>query len=233
MLTLTHGKEMRSDEVGPRTHGRVASELVEDVGQVAVLQLGRHERVLLNQRLDSAVLLAYLHLHGIAQRGALQLGHLGGHGRREHKGVAALAWDNGQDLVDFLLKVHVEQAIGLVEHQILERAQAEALGVLQVVHNASGRGHDDVRPLGQRDRLRHHVCQMPMEAKRMISQREVNTKSSRHCQNLDEKLTDTAHHGDTSKADGGAKSLELFRDLNGEFTEQFTENTSNNLEKST
>lgn len=35
------------------------------------------------------------------------------------------------------LKVHVENAVGLVHHQILERSQVESFGVLQVIDQAA------------------------------------------------------------------------------------------------
>ena len=42
-------------------------------------------------------------------------------------------------------------------YEVLERAHVKALGVFKVVHDAAGRAHDNVRPLGQGDRLRHVV----------------------------------------------------------------------------
>ncbi len=62
-----------------------------------------------------------------------------------------------EDLVEVLLKVHVEDAVRLVHDEELELAQVEPAGVLQVVHEAAGGGDDDVRLLGERDGLGHHV----------------------------------------------------------------------------
>ncbi len=47
------------------------------------LVLGRDEEVLLAQRVHCAVLCIHLNLDRVVQAGALQLGHLAGHGGRE------------------------------------------------------------------------------------------------------------------------------------------------------
>lgn len=65
--------------------------------------------------------------------------------------------DGLEDGIDLLLKVHVEQAVGLVQHQMPQRAQRKALCVGQVVHYAPGRADHHVRPARKRHRLRHHV----------------------------------------------------------------------------
>lgn len=62
---------------GDEDDGRLARELVEDVGEVAVLVLGGDEEVLLHQGPRGGELARDLHLDGVRQRGALQLGHLG------------------------------------------------------------------------------------------------------------------------------------------------------------
>ena len=61
--------------------------------------------------------------------------------------------DGLQDLVNLRLKVHVEQAVGLVQHQVAQALEREALCVGQMVHHAPRRAHHNVRPLGQRDGL--------------------------------------------------------------------------------
>jgi hypothetical protein len=47
-------------------------------------------------------------------------------------------------LIDFLLVVHVEQTIGFVEHEVLEALEREALGVLKMEQETTGRRADDV-----------------------------------------------------------------------------------------
>ena len=53
-----------------------------------------------------------------------------------------------QYLVNFLLEVHVEQFVCLIQHQVLQRLQAEPLGVGQVVDDTTRGAHDHMRPLG-------------------------------------------------------------------------------------
>ena len=104
-------------------------------------------------------------LDGIRERSALELLDLAGHRRREQIRVALLlhaarklAHDTrthrddrkghlgqtGQDLIDFLLVVHVEQTVGFVEHEVFEALEREALGVLKVEQETTGRRADDV-----------------------------------------------------------------------------------------
>ena len=137
-------------------HRRAGTQLVEQVVHVAVLVLRRDEQVVLLQRVHGAVLGAHLHLHGVPQARALQLGDFARH-RRGKQLRPAVARHDFEDLVDLLLEVQVEQTVSLVQAQHLELLQPEALGVREVVHHAPGRAHDDVRPLSERDTLRHHV----------------------------------------------------------------------------
>mmetsp|Transcript_9965 Transcript_9965/g.21144 ORF Transcript_9965/g.21144 Transcript_9965/m.21144 type:complete len:347 (-) Transcript_9965:242-1282(-) len=146
-----HGRARRGED-----DGGVAGELIAHVREVAVLVLRRHEHVLLDELLDRRVLGGDLHLHRVAQARALQLLHLGSHRGGEEVCVPLLG-RGLQDDVQLLLEVHVEELVGLVEHEELEPADREPLGVLQVVDQPAGRADDDVRLLGEHDRLLHHV----------------------------------------------------------------------------
>ena len=136
--------------------GGGALQLGEHVDGVAVLVLGGDEEVLLPQSGHGGVLAGHLHLDRVAQAGALQLGHLAGHGGAVQLG-APVPGDGLQDLVNLLLKVQAQDAVRLVQDQVLQLLQREALRVGQVVHHPTGRAHYHVRPLGQRDGLRHRI----------------------------------------------------------------------------
>lgn len=90
------------------------------------LVLGGYEEVLLPEGVDCAVLCINLHLDGVLQAGALQLGHLCCHGGREEL-RAPLPRDHLEDLVDLLLEIHVQQPIRLIQHQMPQSLQREAL----------------------------------------------------------------------------------------------------------
>ena len=66
-----HNKKLR-----PGQARRTTCELVQDVDQVAVLELLRNEKVALDQRLDSVVLRVHVKLDGVSQGSALQFGDL-------------------------------------------------------------------------------------------------------------------------------------------------------------
>ena len=137
-------------------HHRGGGELVEQIVDVAILVLRRHEEIILLQRIHGTVLGAHLHLDRVAQARALKLGHLAGH-RGGEELRASLARDHLEDLVNLLLEVEVEQPVRLVEAEHLKLLEAEALGVGEVVNDATGGADDDVRPLAELDGLRHHV----------------------------------------------------------------------------
>eukprot|EP00050_Salpingoeca_kvevrii_P022456 m.126703 g.126703 ORF g.126703 m.126703 type:complete len:401 (+) comp9711_c0_seq5:83-1285(+) len=137
-------------------HKAVPIELAEDVGKVAILVFFGDKDVLLAEALGGGVLARHLHLNGIAQRGALELGHLVCHGGREEQRTALLG-DALEQLVNFLLKVHVQNTIRLVHDEKAQAAKVETLGVLEVVDDAARRRNDDMRLLGKRKALRHHV----------------------------------------------------------------------------
>jgi hypothetical protein len=58
-----------------------------------------------------------------------------------------------QYLIDFLFKVHVQQLISLIKHQMLEGLQTEPLGVGQVVNHTARCTHNHMRPLGKGNSL--------------------------------------------------------------------------------
>ncbi|KAJ6445392.1 DNA-directed RNA polymerases I, II, and III subunit RPABC4 [Purpureocillium lavendulum] len=125
--------------------------------EICVLADLRDEDVVLQEGRDGLVLVgADADLDGVPQTGALQALDLGAHGSREQKG-AALARDELEQLVDAGAKVHVQQAIGLVHDQVLERPQGEALCLFEVVDEAARGGNDDVRLLAKGDGLGDHV----------------------------------------------------------------------------
>lgn len=134
----------------------LTDKLVEQVHQVGVLVAVAHQHHGLHQVVCGLVLGGHGDAHRAVERGALQLLDLVGHGGGEEEGVA-LAWDHAQDLVELRAEVEVQQPVRLVHDKILEVLQAEALGVLQVVHNTPGRGHQHVRLAHQVTGLVHHV----------------------------------------------------------------------------
>ena len=93
---------------------------------LAHLVLGGNEEVLLSESVHGAVLCIDLHFDRVLQARPLQLLHLCGHGGGEQL-RAPIPRNDLQDLVDLLLEVHVEQPVRLVQHQVSERLQREAL----------------------------------------------------------------------------------------------------------
>jgi hypothetical protein len=59
------------------------------------------------------------------------------------------------DIGDVVVKAHVEHAIGLVQHQRVQRREVEA-GALQVVHDAARRADHDVGAVLEAGHLRPH-----------------------------------------------------------------------------
>jgi hypothetical protein len=112
--------------------------------------------------LDLAFGMLGLHrdLHGLLHELRAELGDALRVGGREQQGLAlfgALA-RHGGDVVE---EAHVEHAVGLVEHQGVERFERQVLA-LQVVHHAAGRAHHDVRAMLQAQHLaaqRHAAAQ--------------------------------------------------------------------------
>src|SRR5262249_55016628 len=111
----------------------VSSQLSQQIKQIALLQLCWQENVVLQQRVDSRILVADLDLHGICQRGPLQLCNLACHGGREEKGFS-FPGNGPENLVDFGTKVHVQQTISLVQDQKPESFQPKTLGVFQMIN---------------------------------------------------------------------------------------------------
>ncbi len=98
--------------------------------------------------------LQQLQLFRLAHEGRAELGDAFRIGGREQQRLAlrrALFGDHR----DVVVKAHVEHAIGLVQHQRVQRLQVQA-AALQVVHDASRRSHDDVRTMFQAGQLRAH-----------------------------------------------------------------------------
>ena len=148
-LGFQHGP--REDDDG------LAGELVAQVDQVGVLVHMGDEDVVGLERRDGRVLVGrHADLEGISQRGALEGLDLAGHGGGEEEG-AAFAGEELEDLFEDRTEVHVEEAIGFVHDQVLHAAQAEALGLFQVVEQSTGRRNNNVRLLAESNRLRHHV----------------------------------------------------------------------------
>jgi len=58
-----------------------------------------------------------------------------------------------EDLVDRVHEPHLQHLVGLIEHDEPQGCKTQG-AALEVVHYASGRAHDDVRPATQRGQLR-------------------------------------------------------------------------------
>mmetsp|Transcript_631 Transcript_631/g.1454 ORF Transcript_631/g.1454 Transcript_631/m.1454 type:complete len:350 (+) Transcript_631:144-1193(+) len=134
----------------------VARHLIEDEHKVAVLVLCGHKHVVLHQRADGGVFRGHLHFYRVYQRRALQLLDLGGHSGGV-KVCGALLWRGLQDGGDFLLEIHVQEAVRLVKHQKLDGLEAESLGVFQMVHQPARCGNNYVWLFCQGDCLLHRV----------------------------------------------------------------------------
>jgi hypothetical protein len=74
------------------------------------------------------------------------------HGGREHQRLP-LPREQLEDPVDLGQEAHVEHVVRLVEHQVLDAVELER-APLQVVEEAAGGGHDDVRAPAQGADLR-------------------------------------------------------------------------------
>jgi len=74
-------------------------------------------------------------------------------GRKEQRLalLGALARDGG----DVVEEAHVEHAVGLVEHERIERFERE-VAALEMVHDAARRAHHDMRAVFEARRLRAH-----------------------------------------------------------------------------
>ena len=107
----------------------------------ACLVFGGDEHVVLEERVDCMIFGVRLHEHRVVHRGALELRELLRHRRRvEVRAAAGGAHGNDtQNLLELLLEVHRQDAVSLVQHQVLDARQREPLRVLQVVHQSSGR----------------------------------------------------------------------------------------------
>ena len=91
---------------------------------------------------------------GSRMKAAASLRDALGVGGREQQRLAllrALLGDRG----DVVEEAHVEHAVGLVEHQRVQRLQVQA-AALEVVHHPAGRAHHDVRAMLQAGQLRAH-----------------------------------------------------------------------------
>ncbi len=101
-----------------------------------------------------AVLLGQRHFLRLAQETPRQPGDAfgigGGEQQRLPLGRATLG-----DEHDVIVKAHVEHAVGLVEHQRVQRIERQA-AALQVIHDAPRRADDDMRAVLQAVHLRPH-----------------------------------------------------------------------------
>merc|ERR1719222_1033617 len=127
-------------------HEGVARQLVEDVHQVDLLELQWDEEIILQQLVHCLITPRDFNFDWVLEGGALKLGHLLGHGsREEHR--PPLRRDAPQDLVHLHLKVHVQDSVRFVHHQVLERFQAEAFCVFKVVHQSTRCGDQGLKLL--------------------------------------------------------------------------------------
>jgi hypothetical protein len=74
-----------------------------------------------------------------------------GYGRGEENGLP-LVGSGGEDLFDVLAEAHVEHAVGLVEHDHLDRAELQGASI-HVIHDAAGRADHDLDTFFQLEKL--------------------------------------------------------------------------------
>ena len=146
--------------------------------QVAALLLGvaegqrRHGAEVVQQQPHGVQALVVAHLvealaDGVRRMGFLQLHdvwlahvsgperhHAVGVGGREQQGLA-LAGALAHDLRDVVGKAHVQHAVGLVQHQGVQRLEIQGLA-LQVIEDAPRGADHDVRAVGEAGDLRAH-----------------------------------------------------------------------------
>lgn len=154
-------------------------EVVLEKGRDGLVPATRRKLALRNASERSESLLGgYLKLDGVTKGSTLKLGNLCSHRSGEEVGVTLLARDDLQDLVDDGTEVEIQQSISLVHdlcnvqersmkssrserelrtHQILEGAEREAFGVLEMILQTARSGHNDVRLLGEGNLLAHGV----------------------------------------------------------------------------
>lgn len=176
--------------------GVIACELVQYIGEVSVFVFSGEEAELLNESFDGLVLGADLYFDGVFETGSLELADLVGHGGREEVGAAVFV-DDVENGVDFLLEVHVEQLVGLVEHQILYLLQVETLRVLKMVQHSSRSADHHMRLLAQRSHLTlrvqsahdHHALQVYATPQSLELLANLDAQFSGRAQHQREKLT--------------------------------------------
>ncbi len=91
-------------------------------------------------------------LDGVALVGAAQLAETRRESRREEHGLA-LRGDRVEQHAHLLLEAHVEHAVRLVEHEVMDTRKIKA-PPLEVIDRAARRRDDDVDPLFEREGLR-------------------------------------------------------------------------------
>jgi hypothetical protein len=74
---------------------------------------------------------------GVLESGALQGLDFGGHGGGEEVGVARVAGEGLEDVIEDLTEVEIEEAVGFVEDEVLEVLEREAFGVGEVVEETA------------------------------------------------------------------------------------------------
>lgn len=112
----------------------LAGELVTKVNQVGVLLRMRNKAVVLDQPLDGLVFVgADADANGVSQTGPGQTLNLCAHRSREEES-SAFAGEKLKERGDGRAEIHVKQPVGFVHHQVLQRAQGETLGLLEVIN---------------------------------------------------------------------------------------------------
>mmetsp|Transcript_1631 Transcript_1631/g.5041 ORF Transcript_1631/g.5041 Transcript_1631/m.5041 type:complete len:378 (+) Transcript_1631:380-1513(+) len=86
---------------------------------------------------------AHVHLNGRDQRTLGELLDLARHGGREEKRLARARRTAVQQLVELVAEAHVQQTIGLVEHQHLNVLQRHAHLVAHQIEHTTGSAHHD------------------------------------------------------------------------------------------
>ena len=130
--------------------------LLEQVNEVHLLVLDRHQQVVLTQRVHRLVLVVDLHELVALDQQSLELLQFVADRGAEEVGVTLRGYQFAE-LFDLVVQVHLQDLIRFVQHKVLDRLQTDALHVVHQIDQSTGRCDDDLRLLRHRDRLRHSI----------------------------------------------------------------------------
>jgi hypothetical protein len=139
--------------LGPREHESLLdTPRADQLGQQLALALAVDGMDNLADELDRRIPARDLDLGGVVKKPGGQVPDLVGERGREEQVLPSRRQDR-QDPPDVADEAHVEHPIGLVEDEDLDRGEVDG-ALADVVKEASGRRHDDLRPEAQRPDLR-------------------------------------------------------------------------------